>query len=492
MVIPMTNNRANTPDSISSEKLGNALANEMVKVKPGRCPTSEEIAALIDGKLSQENRDKILHHLSSCNFCYDTFILTSDLKRKEFKKESNPLVIFKPLALAASIIIVIFSIYLFYKGGLPKTTKELVNSDSSELKDEKTRVHPAPLPENNFQEERKKEEQENLTSLGFLEAEKKRAAASPSEKRQWESSKIEEPAEKVAGAKEKEKKIKEIETEVSRQASPKKQMPQDKSGSIKTEHDLSATTEQEQAPRAPQTMKKMKIATPRAESNSRDYQRDYQIEKKQKKQSPRKNFNTAKDEAASLTEKDLQKNPVWSQANILNMQSQQYRFHIPADELRQMFKQSIDLTNQLKKPLKKINKESSSPSNAAKAAKIDAFIKGIAPLITVSTTQEEINVYPNIDYFLSKSKPGSVEYKFFSLARYGWCKAAVGCYGLDKRRSSLEPIKIEKAAGKGNRAAGTQLNQWKNLYPRLNGIFQEVATSTISHLEKKARSREGY
>ena len=92
------------------------------------CPSLEDIAAFMDGRLSSKERDEILYHLNRCNDCYELFSETLETKREiekdEMRGTSHPLwkkVI--PYAAAASLVfILIYAVYFpgmrghYYKG----------------------------------------------------------------------------------------------------------------------------------------------------------------------------------------------------------------------------------------------------------------------------------------------------------------------------------------------------------------------------------------
>ena len=75
----------------------------------------------------------------------------------------------------------------------------------------------------------------------------------------------------------------------------------------------------------------------------------------------------------------LQKNRAWSQANLMNQQSQLSRTYT-AKELQEMFRNTIDLTKQLKQEYEKLKKKAQKTGDFSE---LNAFIKGVTPLISV-------------------------------------------------------------------------------------------------------------
>lgn len=120
-------------------------------------------------------------------------------------------------------------------------------------------------------------------------------------------------------------------------------------------------------------------------------------------------------------------------------------------------------------------------------SKLNAFVQGVTPLITIKPGKNVSHIYPNIGYFLSMSVPGSLEHQFFNLARSGWCEPKGGCYDMetgeekDYRRKTLQTVGRDKDLGEN------QLKQWKTLQPKLTGVFQEVAQYTIANIKHQQR-----
>ena len=105
------------------EVLGEVLSHAMKESKTGDCPSLEDIASLVDGYMGEEERERIMTNLSSCDECYETFLLSTQIKEKRWKKRS---LIFHPIGLAASVIIVAFLAFLVYKSGFfPKSGVEM-------------------------------------------------------------------------------------------------------------------------------------------------------------------------------------------------------------------------------------------------------------------------------------------------------------------------------------------------------------------------------
>lgn len=55
------------------------------------CPSSEEIAAFLDGMLSPEDRERITAHLASCESCYEVFAGAAEFQEHELEEDTEEL-----------------------------------------------------------------------------------------------------------------------------------------------------------------------------------------------------------------------------------------------------------------------------------------------------------------------------------------------------------------------------------------------------------------
>jgi hypothetical protein len=76
-----------------------------------------------------------------------------------------------------------------------------------------------------------------------------------------------------------------------------------------------------------------------------------------------------------------------------------------------------------------------------------------------------------VDWFFYRSTPRSIEYKFFYLARSGWCDTGGFCYKFKEKGTDKTAVK-------------SQLARWQTLQPRLTGVFKEIAANTITRLNQ--------
>ena len=81
-----TNNSSKKPPKKEDrdEIIGRALSRAIKEnAKAGECPSLEDLSALIDGKLDEKRRDRLLGHLSHCDKCYEIFSTTHEAVKEE-------------------------------------------------------------------------------------------------------------------------------------------------------------------------------------------------------------------------------------------------------------------------------------------------------------------------------------------------------------------------------------------------------------------------
>lgn len=449
------------------ERLGNVLSAGLLEAETDECVDAEVIAGLVDGALPADNeeRDKVMKHLSSCDTCYEIYMLTAGLLAEEERKEEKSNIIrlrFKPLALAATILIAVVAMYLFFKvDKIPRTAEQLVKM--SEPKKEALYRQPAP--------------------------------AGPKEK------KIASPPAAISEEKAKDKvEIKALEKggKGSHEAEGEKRLRavQPKKGGPKLE-------KKKIAPGTVLVEGKVDISGERRREREK---RETKITGTQVYGPKRK--------PTRVTE-TTSKPPEVARVNIIKQRFGfdsgfyrlyhlkdrllAYKSHIPANELTLLFRETFELTEQLKKTFKRLRKEAVKTGDF-KPMEILVREAAATPMVTLVKGEETVYIYPNMGYFLSKSIPGSTEYRFFSLASAGWCDVDGVCYSYGPGQAGIGPksslnkkaVREEKKriepAGKRDKIIAPQerkkrLEKWETLYPELKGIYREIASHTINHLK---------
>ncbi len=93
------------------------------------CISPEEIALIVENRLGEEERKKILSHASSCARCSHALAITVELT----EKKKSILITFPIRAVAATLLVFFFSIYLFYRLNIVRSVDNPVLKDESPL-----------------------------------------------------------------------------------------------------------------------------------------------------------------------------------------------------------------------------------------------------------------------------------------------------------------------------------------------------------------------
>jgi len=467
------------------ERLGDVLAASLRETgdRTGQCPAPEDIAALVDGRITGQKRDEIMKHISSCDTCCETFILAAELYKEaiapiQAPKERSNIIFFRPLALAASILIVVISIYLFFKADVPKTPRQLLESEETTISRDAAQPQPAVSGE-----VPPASDEYSMSKAGKgVRPGLKEAAPAPGEVGRLEYTKAEKTDKQKEFSDRKddfnmaEKKAE----EKAARLQTKKSVPEEKA--LESGETRERTKRRGEPPAALQRVEEPTPAAPgkmKAAAQAVEKEQAEQIQEKEQAVTGTLSAQPGTVDNEKLLA--LQKNKAWSQANLINQQSQLVRTY-SSNELQEMFRNTIDLTKQLNQEYEELMKKAQETGDFTG---IDAFMRGVAPLITIKAGKNISAIYPNIGYFLSMSVPGSLEHRFFSLARSGWCEPKVGCYGIE---TGIEPDQRGKALQTVSRdkdISGDQLIQWQALQPKLAGVFQEVARYTIENIKQQ-------
>ncbi|HLP46733.1 MAG TPA: hypothetical protein VK469_12325 [Candidatus Kapabacteria bacterium] len=161
--------------------------------------------------------------------------------------------------------------------------------------------------------------------------------------------------------------------------------------------------------------------------------------------------------------------PLQQQALILNQQVQAENNYISRAELAELLNNTILLAQQMGKETSVLRKGAVKGRDLAKPDSYADDLERLKPLMTMKVVNDTAYIMPDVEWFFTRCQPGTVEYRFFSLARSGWCVAAGSC-----------------TIGKIDRSEAQRLRtQWQTLEPQLTGIFKQIAGYTIEHLDSK-------
>lgn len=105
---------------IDDKMLGSMLSGEIADHganDPGTCLTPEMISAFVSGEMGKAEKANCIDHILACPSCHKAVVICTKLnepgKSRSFSR-------FRPLALAAAVLVAVFSIYLilhFFPGG---------------------------------------------------------------------------------------------------------------------------------------------------------------------------------------------------------------------------------------------------------------------------------------------------------------------------------------------------------------------------------------
>jgi hypothetical protein len=489
-----------------NERLGSVLAAGLKEAEPGECLNPEIIAGLVDGTLpvDSEERDEIMKHLSACDSCCEIYLLSAGLQEEEEGKEKGKkdnIIRFryKSLALAATILIAVVAMYLFFKvDEIPKTPEQLM--EMSETKEEDyfrdTAPGAAKKEASGYVEKKGKAADEVKTlkkggvSAGEGERDERKAeemmrTAQPGAPRTdlkkkkiaFEAVPAPEPTDSTAAPGKPREREKQEET------------PADKKADVAGKKERPRGEDEARSPRLKNTG--MEAYGPKRKTT--------QMPRSQSRVSETAATTTVTPPGASAAQvQEVSFDFDLPQLSRMKNRALAYKSHIPGNELTLLFKETAALTKQkdVQEVIEDFRKEAAKTGDSSK---LEAFVREMAPMVTVLRDEKAIYVYPNMGYFLSKSVPGSIEYRFFALACTGWCDTDGLCYRVGrtvrgavpesffegKSINEIEVVDAEKQTQKiDQEGRKKRLSQWEALYPGLKGIYKEIASSTITHLKK--------
>jgi len=88
--------------------IGRALSSALTGTAPvEQCPTTEQMAAFLDGTGIQEERDRFLAHLAACGRCREIYMLAHDLSKPEFVQHGHRRWFMAGGALAAAALVIL-------------------------------------------------------------------------------------------------------------------------------------------------------------------------------------------------------------------------------------------------------------------------------------------------------------------------------------------------------------------------------------------------
>jgi hypothetical protein len=366
-----------------------------------------------------------MRHISACDRCYDTFILGVEI-REDMGKKRN--VVFRPLALAASVLLVVLSIVIIYKSGISPKKEEL--------------AYPAP----ETIEESRPESMPKKGEAAFKAAGDKEEVPPPAKARPQPRAK------QVTGK----------ETD-SRDAS-KYGEDQAMRSRTRAVGGTKKAAGREVEKRAGQ---RLKAPPPEAAQVAVGVTQE------------QKALHHLEEEAAEAEGDD----PTWQEVDRLNLRQFPHRQYIPPEQQKSLFNEAINLTHKLGGELSVTQKQARQKQDYRQ---LQNYQRRAGPYLNVVVQKDANYVSPNVGYFQQRSKPGSSEYRFYELARFGWYYKGTWYGGGDHKetdRVDTTTAKTSDMAPQPQYSTRALLRKWQKLRPQLSGIFRQIADQTIEYLK---------
>ncbi len=400
---------------IDDLSIGKALSKSIGNLEKGDCPSFEEIAALVENKLKGKRRDRIMRHLSICDKCYKIFLMSSSLIDK---KSTKKYYIFHPLALAASVVIVLLSIFLFYKSNIiPKTSKQLI-------------------------------EESKVSSPDIMISKKKGTVLQEGEEVKYERAPL------VSSKKDKIQKKDIEDVTISKKMGIENKNLEVKSNEKEIkEHEPGAKAIQDEKFKDKQRFDYIYAGKT---GEDRTIKEEVIPPTSSKSVGHMGKISRTKTAEASL------KRSNWEIVDSLNLKLENYKKYIPSNDVEKLYKEAISVSLKVNNDFKELRQESIKSNNYDN---IESSIKRVKPCLAAFVKEDVIYIYPDINYFLSMCKPGTVEYRFFFLASSGYCLNDNYCYKIKNINQDLLP-------------------SWKRILPELKGVFLNIAIQTINYINK--------
>ena len=115
--------KAKHQETVQDRNTARLLSEKLQSLTADECLPLEAIAQLVERKISGKQQDRMMSHIARCSNCYETFLLSSQIHSKphpEIKTTEKPF-FFRPLALAASVMVLVVSLVVVHTSGILKT-----------------------------------------------------------------------------------------------------------------------------------------------------------------------------------------------------------------------------------------------------------------------------------------------------------------------------------------------------------------------------------
>jgi len=442
----------------SAEALGRSLVAAVSSDMIGDCPDVETLAALVEGALAGEKKNAVMKHTAACSSCSEIFLLAGDLLADEpvHRSKRRSFALYKPLALAASLLVVVVSIYVFYTSSvIPRTHQEFMAVDSEAA------APAAPGVQGGVDSG----VQSEVVVSG------KAPIVERSRRNPLDLNVIKTKDAKDAGAAEKLKKELVDKVPVEEEEMPKE---------AETAANVAIADNQSEADAAPDD-------APR-KSTKRKFDRDdglqMDVRSRTAKPVPKGKYAAAPKKVAivgTAERRSKRKDPappalrssIPKQQSVMQQQTVQQQ-----DKLEQAKQDQpvtapapVKIPDEIDEKVQESRRQEGKGERRILSKSVDYYLPGpqLAELFAASLKSGTL---PDLLNLATRCTPGSVEARFFELLRFGWCFDGTCYYKNGKTGSGL---KVDNA--------DDLLKAWRELLPELRGgIFESVAKETIAHL----------
>ena len=179
---------------------------------------------------------------------------------------------------------------------------------------------------------------------------------------------------------------------------------------------------------------------------------------------------------------DTENLSLWNAIDKLNNELSKLDKYPSKDVLERLFKESVTISNsnELSDEFEKLRSEAYDSDDFSI---IDQYVNRCNPAITVAISGESNSIGANIDYFITKCRPKTPEYKFFELAKDGFYTSSNLMIGtaefpqwIEETESSFQGIVIKEKAE-------IYLQKWKSIQKEQKGFYRVIADTTIDCLQ---------
>ncbi len=118
-------------ETVQDRNTARLLSEKIQSLTADECLPLEAIAQLVEKKISGSQQDRMMSHLARCSNCYETFLLSSQIHSEphpEIKTTEKPF-FFRPLILAASVMVLVVSLVVVHTSGILKKTPDMERTE---------------------------------------------------------------------------------------------------------------------------------------------------------------------------------------------------------------------------------------------------------------------------------------------------------------------------------------------------------------------------